>query len=551
MRRRDRATYISDNPQKRAKSLANLTQNRPGLTKIKSPFLRDKRNLDVRYFLENSIILESGRKMVLQPWQKKLLDITYPSDNSRPYSTIIISTTKKSGKSTFISALGLWELLFHSKTVSPEIYSVALDTDQARLVHDSAKKMIKRNKDLKKICKVYRDRIEVPARDGLFRVLSADVDSSEGKNPSTVIMDELGIGKWELFCSLQSGQAAREGSHQAPVALIASTAGYNLTSPFYTLCRSALKKEIPGVYIFEDHNPRLSSWITEKFLRGQKAILPPDLYMRYFQNRWVPGAGQFLTENDVNACTDQFLLRGSQGRKKVFCGLDVGLSGDYSALSAVNKDYNGMVSLVDHRVFIPGKNEKIDLESTVEASLLLWQRQYNIAAVFYDPWQCHRSASALRQQGLKMTEVPQSESNIIKYSQILFSLFRDRKIRLYPDDMVREHLLNCGATQTNRGWKITKKSKNRKIDLTISLSLACLGVESSASTSGDSGFRAVMFNEHGQPIFGNISPEVDLLERKEPSIWGMVEEDKKRQAQRRRNPLGNRSWWNEIGQRQR
>ncbi|GAI10513.1 unnamed protein product, partial [marine sediment metagenome] len=133
--RRSKESYTSVDPGKRQKQLDNLNRTKTA-SAGKTPFLKDARNKDLRYFLENHYILESGKLIILEPWQiENLIDPISTGENE----IFIFGMPKKSGKSTISAGLGIFSLFF-SQAISPEVYSLATSKDQARIIFDKARK---------------------------------------------------------------------------------------------------------------------------------------------------------------------------------------------------------------------------------------------------------------------------------------------------------------------------------------------------------------------------------------------------------------------------
>jgi len=68
---------------------------------------------------------------------------------------------------------------------------VAAEKEQARIVFQDAKRTVEASPELSAITKLYRDAIELPSFNSVYRVLSAESVTKEGLSPTTVIFDEL------------------------------------------------------------------------------------------------------------------------------------------------------------------------------------------------------------------------------------------------------------------------------------------------------------------------------------------------------------------------
>jgi len=79
----------------------------------------------------------------------------------------------------------------------------------------------------------------------------------------------------------------------------------------------------------------------------------------------------------------------------------------------------------------------------------------------------------------------QSQGNCILFSQNLYSLIKNRKIKFYPDEELRQNLLNCQTLTSSRGERITKKRADLKIDLAVALAFASFEAVSNKSDNSE------------------------------------------------------------------
>jgi len=296
--------------------------------------------------------------------------------------------------------------------------------------------------------------------------------SISGVNPSLTIFDEIWryeYEKMERFFEELTTVPTRKN----PLMFIITYAGYDKTSLLYRLYEKGLRGDDPTFYFIWDNENRMP-WQTEKYLKQQRGRLRKNTYLRLHENRWTKAEEDFITPELYEGCLDESLVRRPKGRKMIYVGLDVGLRNDFSAVAAVHWDGVDLV-LTDHAVFEPEGDEALGLEDTIERTILEWNTIYDIVSVNYDPWQCERSAQELRKRGVECEEYNQTQANLTQMSQNLYGLITGRELQFYPSYEVKEHLLNCIAESTSRGWRINKKKKQRKkIDLTVALCMACI-----------------------------------------------------------------------------
>lgn len=125
---------------------------------------------DIISFLEEQFILEDGKPIRLEEWQKEkiLKPIFYEKDvdRLRKYNLALIMLTKKSGKSTLAAGVSLY-MLFHD-TDDAEVYGIAGDLEQARIIFQKTKKAVMRNPNLREAVSIYKDAIELKNGNGII-----------------------------------------------------------------------------------------------------------------------------------------------------------------------------------------------------------------------------------------------------------------------------------------------------------------------------------------------------------------------------------------------
>jgi phage terminase large subunit-like protein len=92
--------------------------------------------------------------------------------------------------------------------------------------------------------------------------------------------------------------------------------------------------------------------------------------------------------------------------------------------------------------------------------------------VLFDAWQMQAVAQRLTRAGLRIEEFPQSPGNLTAASQNLFELIQAQNLVAYPDAGMRLAISHVIASETPRGWRITKEKQSHKIDVVIALAMA-------------------------------------------------------------------------------
>src|SRR5699024_2377631 len=151
------------------------------------------------------------------------------------FTKVYISTARKQGKSILSSGLALNELLFgKSPSEGREIYVASLTLRQAQTIYNMAYRQLNilkaNSKSLRQSLEMRKtDIVHIPS-DSKFLALSNNPDAIDGKNPSTVLLDELAsMPDAEMYSRLKTGMGLQEN----PLTALISTASDNLNSPMY------------------------------------------------------------------------------------------------------------------------------------------------------------------------------------------------------------------------------------------------------------------------------------------------------------------------------
>ena len=166
-----------------------------------------------------------GKPVILELWEKAMLATIFGFINIegvRKYQFAELIIGKKNGKSLISSCVGLY-LQSADGEPGPEIYSVATKRDQAKIIWQESKRMVKKSPALSKRLKTKVGEIESEFNDGTFKPLASDSDSLDGLNVHGALMDE--IHQWKngkaLYDIIADGITARE----QPLIFVTTTAG--------------------------------------------------------------------------------------------------------------------------------------------------------------------------------------------------------------------------------------------------------------------------------------------------------------------------------------
>ena len=192
-----------------------------------------------------------GKPFLLELWQKAFVSAIFgfvdKDTGFRQYTEAILIVARKNGKSSLSAAIGLY-LMVADGEPGAEIYSAATKKDQAKIIWNAAKKMVKKSGTLSKLIKSLVAEMVAEKYDAVFKPLAADSDSLDGLDVHGGLIDELhAIKDRNLYDVIVDGNSARD----QPLILITSTAGTVRENIFDEKYDNA-SKQIDGIEGFED-----------------------------------------------------------------------------------------------------------------------------------------------------------------------------------------------------------------------------------------------------------------------------------------------------------
>lgn len=193
-------------------------------------FYSTKRANHIIEFAENYCKLSkganAGRPVRLELWEKAHLAAVFgfiDINGNRQCRESVLIVGKKNGKSLLASIVGLYMLVGDGEP-GPEVYAVATKKDQAKIIWQESKRMVRKSPILlRRIKTLVAELSSELYNDGTFKPLASDSDTLDGLNVHCGLLDE--IHQWKngkaLYDIIADGVSARE----QPLIYITSTAG--------------------------------------------------------------------------------------------------------------------------------------------------------------------------------------------------------------------------------------------------------------------------------------------------------------------------------------
>ena len=473
------------------------------------------------YWVRDTYDLEKGAwvgkgKLQLTDDQRTILNkaVGFDENGKLNYQTVLYSTIKKSGKTALGAGVGCWYA--ETAQAGTEIFVLANDLDSAegRLMRDIKFHFEQRinNRELfvdpstgmekrytNKSCKITQYRIDLP--NGTFiQAVAQSYRSVAGARQALTLWDEL----WGYTSEL----SRRTWDELTPIPtvdnslrFIATYAGFeNESDLLWDLYLKGVGPEenvngrgtkVKGlekypcwenedIFTYWCHEPTMP-WQTPEYYKSQMATLRPTAYVRLHENRWVTSQEAFIPIEWYDKGAKNFEAPADMWEEHPFrfwpviIGVDAGIKRDSTALVGVSYDSkSGVLGQVFHRIWTPSEGDPIDLDATVEQTILELRNKFNISAVVYDPQHIIQTMLRLRNQGINTYEFTQSIPNMTAASQLLYDLLKYRKYATYPDEEFRRHIQMAMAETTSKGFRIVKNKASRRtfVDGAIALAMA-------------------------------------------------------------------------------
>jgi phage terminase large subunit-like protein len=446
---------------------------------------------------KDSIGGHAGERMRLRPWQVDVVSrllARNPRTGLLKHRQGLIGVARKNGKSALGAALGLFELFYGP--AGGEVYSIAAEKEQARIVHGTARRMVEMDPDLSNRLKLTRDAIYDPQTGSVYRVLSAEAYSKEGLNPHFVIADEVHA---QPTRELWDVMALASGARLEPLMVGITTAGVRSDSTgqdslcygMYQYGRRVAAKEIKDPSFFmawwepadpeSDHrlrstwreaNPGLGDLVSEPDFAVMVGLTPEAEFRTKRCNQWVSSSETWLPYGAWSACERRHAI---PEFADVVLGFDGSFSNDSTALVAVSIESVPHIDVVACWEKPPGADDTwrvpiADVEEAVRQAC----RRYTVAEILCDPFRWARSIQLLEDEGLPVVEFQQTLSRMVPATQRFYEAVLNRGLTHSGDPRLARHIDNCVLKVDARGARLAKDGKNspRKIDLAVAAVMA-------------------------------------------------------------------------------
>jgi phage terminase large subunit-like protein len=452
-----------------------------------------------------------GKLLTLSGWQRfivaNLFGWLWKATGLRRFKRAYVEVPRKNGKSTLAAAIAIY-LLVADGEGAPEVYTAATSKDQAKLVFDECKRMVRASPYLSKRVAQYRDELTIDNQDAKLCALHSKSDNLDGLNTHGAIIDEYHEHRSsEVSDKIRTSTGARK---QALVFTI-TTAGSSLDSACYRERSEAVKviegiTEDDGLFAFvacmdeSDDWTSESTWqkanpnygvsryihtLKEDFAEARNSASKEADFKRYFLNKWTNEETRWLKLDDWRACRSEAFLDQLNGLE-CFGGLDLSSVKDLTALVW----YFPAVHALLCRFFMPAEN-MAERQRRDRVPFLQWAKdgyirktpgnvtdtdavreavredaeRFKVMEIAFDSWNTLTLVPQLMQDGFTMVQLQQTFRNLNAPAKQLERLVLSHQLWHGGDPVLQWMASNvCVATDKRDNISPVKQASFERID---------------------------------------------------------------------------------------
>jgi phage terminase large subunit-like protein len=450
---------------------------------------------------KDSVAGKSGEMLRLRPWQVSLFEHMFAfEDGGYRHQSQLVGMPRKNGKSAIGSVMALYGLILGPK--GAEVYSVAAEKEQARIVFSDARRMIEASSELSSITKLYRDAIELPMLGSVYRVVSAEAYSKEGLSPTMTVMDEVHAQKNRTLYDTFSLAMGARGKLATLIGITTAGVKSDITGrdsiaySLYNYGKTVASGEVDDPTFFmawweaaeeADHkdpetwraaNPGFADINAESDFVSAVRRTPEAEFRTKRCNQWVSSQTSWLPTGAWEACEDEFVVSPDD---EIVLGFDGSFSGDASVIvgAVVPKDDEPvkvfLVKSWEKDLNIHDDDWRVDIAEVEQTVLDFCQAHPKVREVACDPFRWQRSMQALEDKGVPIVEWPSTSARrMVPACAKVFDAVMEHRLVHDGNPILARHLSNAVTKIDNLGPRIVKDSRNspRKIDAAVAMVLA-------------------------------------------------------------------------------
>lgn len=477
-------------------------------------FIEEEGHRPVR-FIEKFCRPSKGdyNQLVAQPWQHFVVGSLYgwvhKDTGIRRFREGLIFIGRKNGKSTLISGLSLYAFSKDGES-GADVFLLANTKQQASIIFDEAKAMVKKSPRLRRQFRPTRDAIYFDKTISKIEPRASDSEKLDGLNTHLGVFDEIHEFKdYKLINVIKKSR----GSRKQPLILYITTAGYQLDGPlvkyyddgaqvlegviedertFYYLAELDSEEEFekpetwikanPNMGVSLDLDVLMDDWDKDKRTPEERSDFITKQFNIFANGSKIPFI-DFDTLKKNDGYLDPDIIKG----EIAVGGYDLSDSEDFTSACLEFPLKDGKIFVLSHS-WIPRKkvmlnNEKIPYQELQDEGLLTivdedyineqyvfdWfeeqARKYKVDVITYDPAKAFRLNKMFEETGYKTEVVRQGFITLGPALDDLKHMFIDGKVIFNNNRLLRWYINNVELVKDRNGNNMpTKAGRYRKID---------------------------------------------------------------------------------------
>ncbi|CAH6910007.1 putative Phage terminase, large subunit [Vibrio chagasii] len=462
---------------------------------------------------------------VLLPWQMFMIGCLFGTkvrETGRlKYQYCYAQIARKGGKSTLSGGISLYKLI--KGGYAPQAFSAATTRDQAAILWNAARIMIKQSPFLQKLFKPLRHEITMPKKEGVFKPLASQSHTMDGLEPTIACLDEChAISDRNLYEVLESAM----GTIPDQLFLIITTAGFILDglctqlnrdgkavleqqvsqdSYFYLIAEIDEGDDPFDEEVWHKANLGLSHGLPNvQTLRDQAEMAKISVekkagWLTKRCNVFVTGTSKWLDIEEVKSCRVPGLNIDDYRGQECYIGIDKSQKNDLTSIAILFPTEDGgcatfiknylpsyavdQASVLQQKIYrtaeekgnltiIPGKTIR---DEFLMKDVVALDKEFDPRVIAYDPWKMGEIAEDLEDKGIPMLGVGQTLGNMSEPATKLEALIKEGRFSF--DCNIFEYCATNAILKINGqgNVRIDKEVYTEKIDAIVAtvIALSC------------------------------------------------------------------------------
>jgi len=467
----------------------------------------------------------AGKSFNLRRFQEAIIrliaGLVDPETGLRQIRTVFIEIPRKNGKTELMAALML-ALLVIEKAQGKQLYGLANSRDQATLMFNAAKAMVKNDPMMSAHLEVIDSKKRIIHKDtnSYYCALPAEAANADGYNTYAFVYDEIHAAKdrrlWDLM-------KTSTGAQDEPLMIAITTAGHDTNSICYELYDYACKVRdgaiddpsfLPIIYeaseeddwqdeaVWHKANPALGDFrsleeMRRSFMEAKEMPARENVVRRLYLNQWTSAETLWISTQKWAACEQAFTPADLTGCR-CFGGLDLSSTTDISGFAAIFPDDGnrvlGMYWLPEDRIQELEKRDRVPYSMWVKQGFLrttpgnvidydrirneinAFSKQHNLQMLAIDRWNSTQLSTQLDGDGIEVAPTGQGFRDMTSACKELDRLIMSEEIQHDGNPVLKWAASNVMVEEDAAGnIKPSKKKSTKKIDPIVALinAIAC------------------------------------------------------------------------------